>query len=155
MMCLPRENKGMLCERALYLLRSLNSKNDALLLQVTLLKVDADNEQLDTISEKPSKTLRLQALLYSGASGCGILSLMEDFSHQEEAPLSKNINRTSARTFNMAMMEKSLSAIGAFVDQQISRHQPKIPYCLEEMPVTVADSFKLPQDVVAKGDGSK
>ncbi|KAF9124745.1 hypothetical protein BGW39_007927 [Mortierella sp. 14UC] len=155
MLCLPREDKDLLCERALYLLRSLNSKNDALLLQVTLLKTDVDDEQLDTISESPHKTLHLQALLHSGATGSGTLSFMEDFPYLEEAPLSKNINRSSARTFSMSMMEKSLSAIGAFVDQQISRHRSRTPYCLEEMPANVADSFEPPQDAAAEGDGPK
>ncbi|KAF9908547.1 hypothetical protein EC991_009692 [Linnemannia zychae] len=155
MLCYPRENKDVLCERALYLLRSLNSKKDALLLQVTLLKADTDDDQLDTTSKAPPKTSKLHAVLHSGINGCGSLSFMEDLPYLGEGPKSKNINRASARTFSMAMMEKSLSAIGAFVDQQISRHRSTMPYGLEEMPVNVIEGFEPPQDAAAKGDGSK
>ncbi|KAK3845650.1 MAG: hypothetical protein J3R72DRAFT_19505 [Linnemannia gamsii] len=146
MLCFPRENKDVLCERALYLLRSLNSKNDALLLQITLLKVDAEEEHMDTISGRQHRTLQIQALLHSGANGSGTLHILEGFSYLEDAPLCKNINKTSARTFNMAMMERSLSGIGAFVDQQTSRHRSRSPYCLEEMPADIAESFEPPRE---------
>jgi hypothetical protein len=148
MLCFPRDNKDVLCQRALYLLRSLSSKSDALLIQITLLSNIAEDKQKDRGSDEQQETRHIQALLYSGAHGSGALHLLEDFSDLEDAPLSKNVNRTSARPFSMVMMEKSLGAIGAFVDQQKSHRPSRTPYCLEEMPVDVAESFKPPQSTV-------
>ncbi|KAG0080949.1 hypothetical protein BGZ90_010715 [Linnemannia elongata] len=113
MLCFPRNNKDVLCERAMYLLRSLSSKNDALLIQITLRGVNAGEEQTDRIPDELERTQQVQALLYSGTHGSGTLHILKDFSYLEDLPLSKNINRTSARPFSMAMVEKSLGAIGA------------------------------------------
>lgn len=155
MMCFPRDNKDVLCERAMYLLRSLNSKNDALLIQITLRGVSAGQEQTDRISDGQQGTQQSQALLYSGTHGSGTLHILKDFSYLVDVPLSKNINRTSARPFSMAMMEKSLGAIGAFVDQQSSRHRSRTPYRLEEMPIDVAEYFKPPQETTTAVTESK
>ncbi|KAF8948749.1 hypothetical protein BGZ47_002722 [Haplosporangium gracile] len=146
MLCFPRDNKDTSCECALYLLRSLGSKNDALLIQITLLSANAEDEQMDRISEGHQGTQQVQALLYSGAHGSGTLHILKDFSYLENGLLSKNVNKSSTRPFSMAMMEKSLVAIGAFVDQQKSRHRSRMPYRLEEMPVDVAETFKPPQE---------
>ncbi|KAF9137073.1 hypothetical protein BGX30_010581 [Mortierella sp. GBA39] len=155
MLCFPRNNRDVMCERTMYLLRSLSSKNDALLIQITLLGVDAGEEQTDRILEGQQGTQQVQALLYSGANGSGTLHILKDFSYLEDAPLSKNINRTSARPFSMAMMEKSLGAIGAFVDQQYSRHRSRTPYRLEEIPIDVAECFKPPQETTTAVTESK
>ncbi|KAG0380857.1 hypothetical protein BGX24_004067 [Mortierella sp. AD032] len=133
-------------------LTSLNShlhSNDALMLQITLLKANAEEEHMDTIPGRQHGTLQIRALLHSGANGSGTLHILEGVSHLEDAPLCKNINRTSARTFNMAMMERSLSGIGAFVDQQTSRHHSRSLYCLEEMPADIAESFEPPRETTA------
>lgn len=146
MLCFPRDNVDALCERALYLFRSLSSKNDALLIQITLLSGTAEDEPKSKNIDGQQGTHHIQALLYPGTHGSGTLHLLEGFSDMENAPLSKNVNRTSARPFSMVMMEKSLGAIGAYVDQQKSRHRSSIPYRLEEMPVDVVESFKPPQE---------
>ncbi|KAF9155935.1 hypothetical protein BG015_007966 [Linnemannia schmuckeri] len=146
MLCFPRDSKNMSCERALYLLRSLGSKNDALLIRITLLSASAEDEQTDRISEGYQGRQQVQALLYSGAHGSGTMHILKDFSYLENAPLSKSVNKSSTRPFSMAMLEKSLGAIGAFVDQQKSRQRSRMPYRLEEMPVDIAEIFKLPQE---------
>ncbi|KAF9339427.1 hypothetical protein BGZ91_005920 [Linnemannia elongata] len=155
MLCFPRNNKDVLCERAMYLLRSLSSKNDALLIQITLRGVNAGEEQTDRIPDELERTQQVQALLYSGTHGSGTLHILKDFSYLEDLPLSKNINRTSARPFSMAMVEKSLGAIGAFVDQQHSRHRSRTPYGLEQMPVDVAEFFKPVQETATAITESK
>lgn len=155
MLCFPRGNKDVLCERAMYLLQSLSSKNDALLIQITLRGVSAGEEQTDRISDEQQGTQQVQSLLYSGTHGSGTLHILKDFSYVEDVPLSKNINRTSARPFSMAMIEKSLGAIGAFVDQQNSRHRSRMPYRLEEVPVDIAECFKPPQETTTTVTESK
>ncbi|KAG9072992.1 hypothetical protein KI688_000773 [Linnemannia hyalina] len=155
MLCFPRNNKDVMCERTMYLLRSLSSKNDALLIQITLLSVDAGEEQTDKILDGQQGTQQVQALLYAGTHGSGTLHILKDFSYLEDVPLSKDINRTSARPFSMAMVEKSLGAIGAFVDQQNSRHRSRTPYRLEEMPIDVAECFKPPQETTTAVTESK
>ena len=155
MLCFPRDNKNVLCERAMYLLRSLSSKNDALLIQITFLDMNAGEEHTDRILDGQQGTQQVQGLLYSGTHGSGTLHILKDFSYLEDAPLSKNINRTSARPFSMAMMEKSLGAIGAFVDQQNSRHRPRTPCRLEEMPIDIVECFKTPQETTTAVTESK
>ncbi|KAF9927756.1 hypothetical protein FBU30_002873 [Linnemannia zychae] len=134
----------MLCDRALYLFRSLSSKNDALLLQITLHRIDTTGEKMDITSHGHSKTRQMRAILHAGANGAGSIHMLDDFSYHENAPLSKNVNRASARSFNMTMMEKALGSIGAFVDQQSGHRRTKTSYHLEEIPVDVAESFKSP-----------
>ncbi|KAG0277137.1 hypothetical protein BGZ95_006454, partial [Linnemannia exigua] len=126
-------------------LASLNSH----LHSVTFLRADAEDEHMDTIPGKPHRTLQVQALLHPGANGTGTLQIVEDFSYVVDAPLSKNVNRASARAFNMAMMERSLSGIGAFVDQQTSHHRSRTPYCLEEIPADITESFEQPREATA------
>ncbi|KAG0200693.1 hypothetical protein BGX33_010838 [Mortierella sp. NVP41] len=153
MLCFPRENKDTSCERALYLLQSLGSKNDVLLLQVTVARGDTEDEQADRISEEEHVTR--QALLHSGAHGSGTLHILEGFAYQEDAPPSKIINKTSARPFSMAMMEKSWGGIGAFVDQKNSRHRSRTAYGLEEMPIDIVESFSPPQEAAVVASESK
>jgi len=145
MLCFPRENKDTSCERAFYLLRSLCSKNDTLLLQINLVANDTENVQVDGASKGQHATR--QALLHSGAHGCGTLHILDDFPFQEGAPESKCINGTSTRPFNMTMMEKALGSIGAFVDQHSSHSHSRIQFHLEEIPVDITESFTPPQEL--------
>ncbi|KAF8982662.1 hypothetical protein BGZ46_000845 [Entomortierella lignicola] len=154
MMCFPQNNNDEDCIHASYLLRSLRLKHDVLLLEVTFIKEskegssnesedDQDREQLDDNS-KISQYTRL-ALLHSATPTAGVLELLEDGQNLTFRTAAALTKEAKARPFSMAMMEKSWSRLGVFVDQ--IDVQPKMHplYRLDEMPIFSSGKQKLPQ----------
>ncbi|KAF9203050.1 hypothetical protein BGZ49_006861 [Haplosporangium sp. Z 27] len=154
MMCFPQNNNDEDCIHASYLLRSLRLKHDVLLLEVTFIKEskegssnesedDQDREQLGDNS-KISQYTRL-ALLHSATPTAGVLELLEDGQNLTFKTAAAFTKEAKARPFSMAMMEKSWSRLGVFVDQIDVQPKTHPMYRLDEMPIFSSGKHKLPQ----------
>ncbi|KAG0249770.1 hypothetical protein BG011_008976, partial [Mortierella polycephala] len=151
--CFPQEDKGEPCENASYLLRSLRTKNDALLLEVTFTQDSTDSDHEPADEHGPDRQggkngaskvrpYTRQALLHSAVHGSGIIQILED-GPDLRSNLSSNLSKTcKAQPFNMAMMEISWSKLGAFVEQEDRKPAERSNYRLEVMPTCMLDLFK-------------
>ncbi|KAG0003447.1 hypothetical protein BGZ65_001691 [Modicella reniformis] len=148
MTCFPRYDNEKTCERALYLLKSLEAKKDILLLKVSFQREEhdpVDQEQVDESSA--SRQYTHHAVLHPTIAGSGIIEILDsslDLQNIEPAIPGKI---SKARPFSLAMMDRSLSKLGAFVDQ-VDPINLLSSYQLDEMPSSILRCLK-PLDTVS------
>ncbi|KAF9104622.1 hypothetical protein BGX27_010008 [Mortierella sp. AM989] len=152
MMCFPQNDNDEECKHASYLLKSLRSKNDVLLLELKLISEctkeasDGSNDELEGLNDNSSPRQYTRfALLHPTTPATGVLEVLEEdqnLNYSTLVPLDKHVD---VRPFSMAMMEKSWSRLGAFVDQANPQPKSKTLYRLEEMPSILNSSITSPQ----------
>ncbi|KAG0001766.1 hypothetical protein BGZ79_004186 [Entomortierella chlamydospora] len=108
---------------------------------------DDEHGQDHVLSNNNSKSRQYTrlALLHPTTPGAGVLEVLEEGQDIRHTVPIINSKCTSARSFSMAMMEKSWSRLGAFVDQASVKPKPKALFRLEEMPSCISGSLKPPQ----------
>ncbi|KAF9170295.1 hypothetical protein BGX20_009161 [Mortierella sp. AD010] len=108
---------------------------------------DDEHGQDHLLSNNNSKSRQYTrfALLHPTTPGTGVLEVLEEGQDIRHTVPIINSKCTSARAFSMAMMEKSWSRLGAFVDQANVKPKPKALFRLEEMPGYISGSLKPSQ----------
>ncbi|KAI7821723.1 hypothetical protein BC939DRAFT_202301 [Gamsiella multidivaricata] len=144
MTCFPQIDKDEPCEHALYLLRSLRSKSDVLLLQITFACMPACEDQKDSDKDLGPQTYTCQALLHPTAPGSGILQILEEGSDLSNLGSVTAVSNNKSRPFTMAMMEKSWGRLGAFADLASKRREKPL-YRLDDMPHCLMSRPRLQQ----------
>ncbi|KAF9983066.1 hypothetical protein BGZ75_005449, partial [Mortierella antarctica] len=148
-MCFPQDDSHEPCQHASYLLESLRSKNDVLLLDITFLEDGSQSPESseatkDSAHPETRQQYTRQALLHPTTQGKGIIQILEDSLDMRDARFSTPTSRTKIRPFNSAMMEKSWGSLGAFVDEVDTEPRPECSYRLEVMPAGLLDYIRLP-----------
>ncbi|KAG0301437.1 hypothetical protein BGZ98_008359 [Dissophora globulifera] len=143
MICFPQDDNEEPCEHASYLLRSLRAKSDALIIEITFLSEDTEDVDYDTGEQDQQNTTYTRfALLHSTVPGSGIMEVLEDGSSLQDLSLAVTPEDAEVRPFSMAMMEKSWSKLGAFVDRKDTRIATRQPYRLDRMPDSILSALK-------------
>ncbi|KAI1317750.1 hypothetical protein EDD11_007924 [Mortierella claussenii] len=143
MACFPRLDNGGPCGRASYLFKSLCTKNDVLLLEITF---QCQDDESNVIHGAESQQYTRLALLHATTSKSGIMQVFEGESDTmdilpADAPIDNRV-----RSFSVAMMEKAWSRLGAFVDQEDRQEGTGPNYRLEKLPLYILKSLKPSQD---------
>ncbi|KAF9434563.1 hypothetical protein BGZ76_007791 [Entomortierella beljakovae] len=144
MMCFPQSNDEEDCKHASYLIRSLQAKNDALYLKVTFIR-DCDEEgaeelgvehnqgSIDASIQQRNQYTRFALLIPTTFSTAMLEVLGEDQTLDFDVSR-KQVDHSMARSFCTAMMEKSWSTLGAYVDKVDDQPKAMTLYRLEEIP---------------------
>ncbi|KAI8602941.1 hypothetical protein EDD21DRAFT_442455 [Dissophora ornata] len=155
--CFPQNNCDEPCEHASYLLKSLRLKNDVLLLEITFQEREDRQTSDDSVDEHGSREqekLKMDrdsqqhtrlAILHSTVAGSGVVEILEESSGLRDTNPIGDVISVKARPFSMAMMEKSWSKLGAFVDKKDTQAKMGEWYRLDEMPTCIVGSFKQQQ----------
>ncbi|KAG0223212.1 hypothetical protein BGX31_008640 [Mortierella sp. GBA43] len=145
------------CEHALYLFKSLRTKNDALLLEVSFRRESHEPavEQGDQDESPEPQMFTRQALLYSTITGSGIMVILQEDVDLMNLIFTVQAKRVKARPFSLAMMDKSLSKLGAFVDQVDNAGSTGPCYRVDDMPSSVLQFFKPPEAAPGPVAGTK
>ncbi|KAF8929872.1 hypothetical protein BGZ58_008622 [Dissophora ornata] len=78
-------------------------------------------------------------------AGSGVVEILEESSGLRDTNPIGDVISVKARPFSMAMMEKSWSKLGAFVDKKDTQAKMGEWYRLDEMPTCIVGSFKQQQ----------
>ncbi|KAF9959805.1 hypothetical protein BGZ72_008723 [Mortierella alpina] len=147
-MCFPQDDGQEPCQHASYLLESLRSKGDVLLLDITFLGDGSQAQESpeatnDPVNPDPPKHYTRQALLHPTTQGKGIIQILEDGLDLRHIHIAIPVTHTRARPFSTAMMEKSWGGLGAFIDE-VDIARLECFYRLDTMPAGLLDCFRLP-----------
>lgn len=156
LICFPQSNDEEDCKHASYLLKSLKSKMDVVILEITFTHSRNNTEEVgdEGLSDSthnednlaPQQYTRL-ALLYAATSAVGTLEVLGEGQSLDLTVLETCVNNSKTRPFSMAMMEKSWSRLGVFIDKVDSTTKSKPLYHLEEMPTCISGLIKPPPQV--------
>ncbi|KAF9570012.1 hypothetical protein EC968_002326 [Mortierella alpina] len=147
-MCFPQDNIHGPCQHASYLLESLRSKNDVLLLDITFSRdgpqaVESPEAAKDAVQPDLPQQYTRQALLQPTTQGKGIIQIIENGLDLRDARYSTPELCSKSRPFSTAMMEKSWGNLGAFVDEVDTEPRSECSYHLHVMPAGLLDHIQL------------
>ncbi|CAO3570931.1 unnamed protein product [Mortierella alpina] len=146
-LCFPQDDSQRPCEDACYLLESLRSKSDVLLLNISFLEGGSQSQESakaakDSVLPALSQRYTRQALLRPTTQGKGIIQILEASVDLREAHFAGPVPRSKTRPFSTAMMEKSWGSLGAFVDEVDTEPRSEHSYRLDVMPAGFLDCIR-------------